>query len=100
MLLEAGLGEKKVFIPDVDASGEEFRSVLYEVYPKLKDAGGYAFGKCKANSKYVETLSSLCLMSPKVLRSRVGNARTYIIPMQRNLDLAPVLTDVKSKVSS
>ena len=100
MLLEAGLGEKKVFIPDVDASGEEFRLVLFKAYPKLKDAGGYAFGKCKANSKYIELLSSFCLTSPKVLRSRVGNSRTYIIPLQRNLDLAPVLTDVKSEVSS
>lgn len=101
VLLEAGLGEKRVFIPDVDASGEEFRSVLYEAFPKLKDAGGYSFGKCKANSKHIEPLSSYCLTSPKVLRSRVGNARTYIIPMQRNLSLSAVLTetDVKSNVS-
>ena len=98
-LLEAGLGEKRVFIPDINASGEEFRSVLYEVFPKLKDAGGYCFGKCKANSKQIEMLSSYCLTSPKVLRSRVGNARTYIIPMQRSLSLDAVLTDVKSNVS-
>ena len=98
-LLEAGLGEKRVFIPDIDASGEEFRSVLYEVFPKLKDAGGYGFGKCKANSKHIEMLSSYCLTSPKILRSRVGNARTYIIPLQRNLSLSAVLTDMKSNVS-
>ena len=98
-LLEAGLGEKRVFIPDIDASGEEFRSILYEAFPKLKDAGGYGFGKGKANSKYIEMLSSYCLTSPKILRSRVGNARTYIIPLQRSLSLSAVLTDVKSNVS-
>ena len=100
ILLEAGLGEKKVFIPDVDASGEEFRSVLYQAFPKLKDAGGYAFGKCKANSRCIELLSSYCLTSPQVLRSRVGNTRTYIIPMQKNLSLSAVLTDVKANVSA
>ena len=101
VLLEAGLGEKRVFIPDVNASGEEFRLVLYKAFPKLKDAGGYAFGKCKANSKYIELLSSYCLTSPQVLRSRVGNTRTYIIPIQRSLSLSAVdvLTDVKANVS-
>lgn len=98
-LLEAGLGEKRVFIPDLDASAEEFRSVLYKAFPKLNDAGGYSFGKCRANSKHIELLSSHCLTSPKVLRSRVGNTRTYIIPMQRNLNLSTVMTDVKCNVS-
>ena len=41
--------KKRIFIPDIDASGEEFRSVLYEAFPKFKDAGGYGFGKCNAN---------------------------------------------------
>lgn len=99
LLLEAGLGKKRVSIPDIDASGEEFRLLLFKAFPKLKDAGGYMFGKCKANSKHIELLSSLCLTSPKVLRSRVSNARTYIIPMQRNLSLSPMLTDAKSNVS-
>ena len=99
VLLEAGLGEKRVFIPDIDASAEEFRSVLFKTFPKLKDAGGYAFGKCKANSKQIELLSSYCLTSPQILRSRVSNTRTYIIPMQRNLSLSAVLTDVKADVS-
>lgn len=92
VLLEAGLGEKKVTFPDLDGSSEEFRSVLYDAFPKLKDAGGYSFGKCKANSKQIEKLSSFCLQSPRVLRDRVGNARTYIIPMQRSLDINTTIT--------
>ena len=54
LLMEAGLGEKKILIPDLDASGDDFRAILYKAYPKLKDAGGYTFGKCKANSKFIE----------------------------------------------
>ena len=42
-LLEAGLRECKVVIPDVECSAEEFRQVLLEVFPKLSDAGGYLF---------------------------------------------------------
>ena len=87
-LLEAGLGEKKVVISDVDVSVQGFREELYEAFPKLKDAGGFMFAKCKSNSRCLEPLSSLCLTSPRTLRDRVGNARTYIIPMQRNLDLS------------
>ena len=50
-LLEAGLGEKKIVIPDVNSSAEDFRSVLYEAYPKLKEAGGFLFAKCRSNSR-------------------------------------------------
>jgi len=89
LLMEAGLGEKKILIPDLDASGD----------PKLTDAGGYNFGKCKANSKFIELLSGYCLTSPKILRDRVGNTRTYIIPMQKDLDLSSVVDLGHSDVS-
>jgi len=46
------------------------------------------FGKGKANSKYIEVLSPYCLTSPRILRDRVGNAHTYIIPMQKDLSLS------------
>jgi len=59
--LEAGLGEKKVVISDVDVSAQGFREELYEAFPKLKDAGGFMFAKCKSNSRCLEPLSSLCL---------------------------------------
>lgn len=89
-LLEAGLGEKRIVIPDVNSSAEDFRGVLYEAYPKLKYAGGFLFAKCRSNSRELEILPSLCLTSPRILQDRVGNARTYILPMQRNLDVSAV----------
>ena len=35
-----GLGEKKVDIPDIECTANEFHSLLIEVFPKLVDAGG------------------------------------------------------------
>ena len=99
LLMEAGLGEKKITIPDLDVSGDNFRTILYDAYPKLKHAGGYTFAKCKANSKYIEPLSGYCLTSPRILRDRVGNTRTYIIPMQKDLDLSSVVDLGHSDVS-
>ena len=46
-LLEAGLGEKVVEFPSLDATAEEFREVLYDVFPKLKEGGGYQLCRCK-----------------------------------------------------
>ncbi len=71
--LEAGLGEKRITIPDIDISADEFRDILMEQFPKLKDEGGFIFAKCRSNSKVWETLPSLCVTSPRILRDRVGN---------------------------
>lgn len=90
-LLEAGLGERKITIEDIDMNGEEFRGLLFQEFPKLKDGGGFSFNKCRNNTRLLEPLSSLCLSSPRILRDRVGNARTYILPLQRDLDLSPVM---------
>ena len=81
LLLEAGLGEKNV-------GRDEFRLILHKAFPKLSEASGFMFGKGKKNSKYIEILSPYCLTSPRILRDRVGNARTYIIPMQKDLSLS------------
>ena len=88
LLLEAGLGEKKVTVPNLDVGRDEFRLILHEAFPKLSEAGDFMFGKGKTNSKYIEILSPYCLTSPRILRDRVGNARTYIIPMQKDLSLS------------
>ncbi len=87
-LLDAGLGEKKIVVLDVECAADEFRELLLQVFPKLQDAGGYLFAKCRSNSRCLERLSPRCLTSPSVLRDRVGTARTYILPIQRDLDLS------------
>ena len=98
-LFRAGLGEKEIEFHDMHLDGTEFRDLLYEAYPKLKDGGGFQFLKCAPNSRCLELLSSTTLSSPAILKSRVGNARTYIRPIQRDLDLS-FIADLPQGVSS
>ena len=89
-LLKAGLGEKMIEFNDLDIDANAFREVLLEAYPQLKDAGGFMFLKCAANSRALEPLSQVVLSSPRMLKDRVGTARTYIRPVQRDMDLSAV----------
>ena len=86
-LLTAGLGEKVVEFPCLEASGEELKEVLYSAFPKLEDGGGFQLCRCIPNSRNLEVLSSVALSSPAMLKERVGNSRTYIQPLQRDLDM-------------
>ena len=99
VLVEAGLGEKKVDISDVDCSPQEFQQQLIKVFPKLKHAGGFELLRCLSNLKSLEPLSPSITMSPKLLRSVVGKSRIFIRPIQRDLDLeAPGDGDLPVKV--
>ena len=90
-LLMAGLGEKEIEFSNLTLSATDFRDLLYQHFPTLQEGGGFQFFKCKPNSRSLEQLSSTTLSSPSMLKSRVGNARTYIRPMQQNLDLTPII---------
>ncbi len=68
----------------VDRSAEDFCGVLLEAYPKLKDAGGYMLFKCVANKRKLED------SSPDSLKAKVGATKTYIRPLQKDLDFEPV----------
>ena len=46
VLVEAGLGEQKVDIPDVDCSPKEFQEQLIKAFPKLKSSGGFELLRC------------------------------------------------------
>ena len=96
-LLQAGLGEKAVEFSSLDCSAEEFREILYDCFPKLRDGGGYQLCRCLSNSRKLEPLTALVCSSPAVLKDRVGNARTYIRPLQRDLDMDSVY-DITSMV--
>ena len=89
-LFEAGLGEKSLTIADIDCDYAAFRGLLIEAFPKLEDSGGFLFAKCRPNSRTLEPLSSTCLTSPRLLKERVGNAKTYIVPLQKDLDMTSV----------
>lgn len=100
VLVEAGLGEKKVDIPDIECSPQDFQQLIINTFPKLRNAGGFELLRCIANSKVLEPLSSAVSMSPKLLRSVVGKSRIFIRPIQRNLELeATEDNDSPAKVS-
>ena len=87
-LFSAGLGEKKIVFSTVDCNAEEFREILFTTFPKLREGGGYQLCKCRPNSRELEPLSSAAMTSPKNLRDFGGKSRTYIRPLQRELDLS------------
>lgn len=90
-LLKAGLGEKVIEFSSLHTTGEEFRDVLYSAFPKLKDGGGFELCRCIANSRKLDLLTSMAHSSPHHLKERMGTARTYIRPLQRDLDLSEVV---------
>ena len=61
-----------------------------ESFPKLKDGGGYQLLKGIPNTRDLEVLSVAVHTSPSLLKQRVGNSRTYIRPIQKDLDLTPI----------
>ena len=89
-LLKAGLGEKNIEFSSLDIPAEEFRDVIYDNFPKLRNGGGFELCRCLPNSRHLEPLSSAAYSSPQLLKERVGNSRTYIRPLQRDLDLEEV----------
>ena len=96
-LFVAGLGEKEVEFDQLDLDANGFRDVLLRAFPKLQDAGGFQLCKCPPNSRALEPLSTLACSSPSLLKQRVGQARTYIVPLQRDLDLSATV-DVPQEV--
>lgn len=90
-LLMAGLGEKEIEFTDLELTAAEFRDLICYHYPNLQEGGGFQFFKCVANTRSLEPLSKTTLSSPAMLKSRVGNSRTYIRPIQKDLDLTPTI---------
>ncbi len=86
ILTLVGLGEKKVQIPDVDCSTEEFHAVILQSFPKLKDCGGFELLRCVPSTRDLEIIQSPMCHSPRLLRSRFGNGRIYIRPIQIYID--------------
>ena len=57
---------------------------------ELRNGGGFLMFKCTPNSRNLEQLSQVVMSSPKLLKERVGNSRTYIRTLQRDLDMSIV----------
>ena len=73
-----------------------FREMLYEAHPKLWEGGG--FQRVSA-FPILEPLSMHVLSSPHLLKERVGQAHTYIVPLQRDLNLTPSV-DIPGELSN
>ena len=85
--ISAGPGEKKIVFQDADCEADVYKEILLNSFPKLRDAGGYQLCKCKPNSRELEPLSAIVLSLPRALQGCGGNSRTYIRPLQSDLDL-------------
>ena len=93
ILYQAGLGEKEVSFKSLELDTDEFKEVLLNTFPTLKHGGGFQLLKCIPNSRKLEVLSMAVHKSPSMLKQRVGNARTYIRPIQKDLELTPIESD-------
>lgn len=89
-LYQAGLGEKEIAFKTLEMSQVEFRNLLLEHFPRLKEGGGFQLLKGLLNSRNMEVLSMAVHTSRALLKQRVGASRTYIRPVQRDLDLTAV----------
>ena len=86
----AGLGEKLITISILDLGPEGLSEILLSSFPKLQEGGGFELCQCIPNTRTLSVLPTELLSSAILLKRRVKNSRTYIRPIQRNLDLAPV----------
>ena len=86
-LVASALGERKVLVPNISCSWEEFKACICKEFPKLSEIGGFEILRCIPNSKTLEKVSTTVSHSPQLLRSVVGNGKVYIRPIQRDIEL-------------
>ena len=72
-----------MFFEDVECTSILFKN---QTYPKLREGGGYQLCKCK---RELQPLSMATLLSPMSSKQCGGNSRTYIKPLQCDLDISP-----------
>ena len=86
MLVKARLGKKKVVVPNIACSAEEFKSIL-KAFTKLNGCDGFELMRCIPNSMELETISLAILQTPKLVKSVLGGGRVFIRPIQKSLCL-------------
>ena len=89
-LYHAGLGLKKIAIPDMNAvNNSSFRKIIIDSFPLLKHSGGFEYLRCIRNSKRLELFSELAQSNPKVLQECSQKGKIFIRPVQSDLVLPP-----------
>ena len=87
----AGLGEKLITMSILDLGPEGVSEILMSSFPKLEDGSGFELCQCTPNTRTLSALPTELISSVILLKRRVKNSRTYIRPIQRNLDLTQVV---------
>jgi len=82
LLVAAGLGEKRVLIPNINCSWNDFRGLIVRAFPSLSGCGGFEFLRCISNTKDLEMIRLSVAQSPKLLREMIANGRVFIRPIQ------------------
>lgn len=84
-LVQAGLGEKKICVINVECSSEQFKSDSKS--SNWMDVEALNFCDAYQNTKELEVIASTIAQSPKLLKSVIGNGKVFIHPIQQNLSM-------------
>ena len=87
LLVAAGLGEKRIQIPNINCSWNDFKGIILTAFPSLNDCGGFEFLRCVSNTKDLELIRLSVAQSPKLLKEMIANGRVFIRPIQKDLVL-------------
>ncbi|KAF4109286.1 hypothetical protein G5714_010359 [Onychostoma macrolepis] len=96
-LAAAGLGEKRLTFQGIQTNPEEFREFLLAAYPKLRQGGGFELLKISGTTRSRELVLIPCpndgyhVRYLKEPQTHIGHATIFIRPLQRNLNLDPVI---------
>ena len=92
----AGLGQKSCSIP-LSSDADELNDSLIKYFPKLYDGGGFELLQQRCNNTRQLDVVPVpqCGYNVEFLQSVVANAKLYIRPMQKELDLSYVVSPCK-----
>ena len=79
-----------VYFPSLEANGEELKKFFTQNFLNYVRVEGTSSANVFLNSRNLEEISAVSYSSVAMLKERVGNARTYIRPLQRDLDMEAV----------
>ena len=97
-LLTAGLGEKKVSLPE-NSSSAQLHNMVVQTFPKLIEAGGYEFMHAEPSSRQLKAITpGPDGYTMDYLKQFVGQGRIYIRPIQSNLNVDDVVTPDKKSI--